>query len=86
MIFPVIAMDCPARVNPVGQMGAMQKPNPIASNHRARLEPEKVIPTPRMTRQPDTAARMTCFGLKRMAAGMEIRRPTVKAAQNAEVR
>ena len=32
---PVRAMDCPARVNPVGQMGAMQKPSPIAISHRA---------------------------------------------------
>ena len=86
VILPVISMDCPARVNPVGQMGAMQKPSPIAISHRDALEPEKMIPRARMDRQLIKAVRMTCLGVKRVAAGMEIRRPTVKAAQNAEVR
>ena len=86
MILPVMAMDCPARVNPVGQMGAMQKPSPIAMSHREALEPAKMIPRARMDRQLNRAVRMTCLGVKRVAAGMEIRRPIVKAAQNAEVR
>ena len=62
VILPVMVMDWPARVNPVGHMGAMQKPNPIAISHTARLEPEKTIPMARMDRQLTKAVRITCFG------------------------
>ena len=83
---PVRSMDCPASVKPVGQMGAMQNPNPIAISHSTVLELEKSMPRISMTRLPSRAARIICFGLKRMAAGMEIYRPMVNASQNMEFR
>jgi hypothetical protein len=41
---------------------------------------------PRVTRQAIKAMAITCSGRKRVATGMDTRRPTVKASQKPEVR
>jgi len=73
----------PGQVNPVGQMGAMQKP---ADRHQPEgtARTRKNDPQYQDGRQLSEAARITCLGLKRVAAGMEIKRPMVNASQKAE--
>jgi len=82
----VSVSDCPARVKPVGQRGAIQKPNPNATLHKTKLESGMMITRARRDRQVHKAARTICGGVKRVAMGMEIRRPRVNDSQNPEVR
>jgi hypothetical protein len=64
----------------------MQKPNPNAAIHKRTLESGMMITTVRVDRQMNKAARTIYRGPKRVATGMEIRRPRVKDSQKPDVR
>jgi len=52
--------DCPANVKPLGQMGAMQNPNTMASTHTKVLLGCRTRAVPKMARQPVNATAISC--------------------------
>jgi hypothetical protein len=78
--------DCPARVKPIGQSGAMQKPKPNATLHTTTRVSGRKSNTARRARHRAKAVRTIRCGGTRVAKGMASRRPTVNESQNPEVR
>src|SRR5207245_8587443 len=76
----------PAKVNPIGQRGAMLKPTPHVAIHKTTRESEQMITSARRARHVPKATGMICCGGTRVARGMASTRPQVKANQNPDVR
>ena len=76
---PVSGTTWPASVKPLGQSGARQKPSAMAAVQSRTLESGSAMRSPETTRQGTSAAGITCLGVKRIATGIEISRPTVNA-------